>query len=93
MFGLAWFVKPLPHQRCEAGFTNEVDSSKLLGAELRWSSCGFQSPDRRCNTVRNIQEAKKVIEEAGMELTDEEMEQVAGGGADFYYIGGTKPFR
>ena len=27
----------------------------------------------------NQEEAKKVIEEAGMELTDEEMDQVAGG--------------
>lgn len=29
--------------------------------------------------AENQEEAKKVIEEAGMELTDEEMEQVAGG--------------
>ena len=29
--------------------------------------------------AENQEEAKKVIEEAGMELTDEEMDQVAGG--------------
>ena len=29
--------------------------------------------------AQNQEEAKKVIEEAGMELTDEEMDQVAGG--------------
>ena len=29
--------------------------------------------------TENLKEAKKVIEEAGMELTDEEMDQVAGG--------------
>ena len=29
-------------------------------------------------------EAKKVIEEAGMELTDEELDQVAGGGGPLY---------
>ncbi len=31
--------------------------------------------------TENQEEAKKIIEEAGMELTDEEMDQVAGGGA------------
>ena len=30
--------------------------------------------------TETMEEAKKVIEEAGMELTDEEMDQVAGGG-------------
>ena len=29
--------------------------------------------------AENQEEAKKIIEEAGMELTDEEMDQVAGG--------------
>ena len=29
--------------------------------------------------AENREEAKKIIEEAGMELTDEEMNQVAGG--------------
>ena len=29
--------------------------------------------------TETMEEAKKVIEEAGMELTDEEMDQVAGG--------------
>ena len=32
--------------------------------------------------AENQEEAKKVIEEAGMELTDEEMDQVAGGWED-----------
>ncbi len=31
--------------------------------------------------AENQEEAKKVIEEAGMELTDDELNQVAGGGA------------
>ena len=31
--------------------------------------------------TENQEEAKKVIEEAGMELTDDELNQVAGGGA------------
>jgi len=30
--------------------------------------------------AENQEEAKKIIKEAGMELTDEEMDQVAGGG-------------
>ena len=30
--------------------------------------------------TENLKEAKKVIEEAGMELTDDELNQVAGGG-------------
>ena len=30
--------------------------------------------------AKNKEEAKKIIEKAGMELTDEEMDQVAGGG-------------
>ena len=30
--------------------------------------------------VENQEEAKELIKDAGMELTDEEMEQVAGGG-------------
>ena len=34
--------------------------------------------------AENQEEAKKVIEEAGMELTDEEMDQVAGGGGPLY---------
>ena len=29
--------------------------------------------------TKNKEEAKKIIEDAGMELTDEEIEQVAGG--------------
>lgn len=29
--------------------------------------------------TENLDEAKKVIEEAGMELTDDELDQVAGG--------------
>ena len=29
--------------------------------------------------AKNKEEAKKIIEDAGMELTDEEIEQVAGG--------------
>ena len=55
MLGLSSFVKPLPLQRCEAGFTNEDDSCKLPVAELRWSRSGFLSPDRRCNIARIIQ--------------------------------------
>lgn len=31
--------------------------------------------------TETMEEAKKVIEEAGMELTDDELNQVAGGGA------------
>lgn len=31
--------------------------------------------------TEDLKEAKKVIEEAGMELTDDELNQVAGGGA------------
>ena len=34
--------------------------------------------------AKNKEEAKKIIEEAGMELSDEEIEQVAGGG--YYYF-------
>ena len=34
--------------------------------------------------AENQEEAKKIIEEAGMELTDEEMDQVAGGGTDIF---------
>ena len=30
--------------------------------------------------AENQEEAKKIIKDAGMELTDEEMDQVAGGG-------------
>ncbi len=30
--------------------------------------------------TENLEDAKKIIEEAGMELTDEEMDKVAGGG-------------
>ena len=30
--------------------------------------------------AENLEEAKEIIKEAGMELTDEEMDQVAGGG-------------
>ena len=33
--------------------------------------------------AENPEEAKKIIEEAGMELTDEEMNQVAGGYSKF----------
>ena len=33
----------------------------------------------RVEKAENQEEAKKIIEEAGMELTDEEMDQVAGG--------------
>ncbi len=29
--------------------------------------------------TENLEDAKKIIEEAGMELTDEEMNQIAGG--------------
>ena len=36
--------------------------------------------------AENQEEAKKVIEEAGMELTDEEMDQVAGGGCGFKHL-------
>ena len=32
--------------------------------------------------AENQEEAKKIIKDAGMELTDEEMDQVAGGGDD-----------
>ena len=34
---------------------------------------------KKVEKVANQEEAKKVIEEAGIELTDEEMDQVAGG--------------
>ena len=34
--------------------------------------------------AENQEEAKKIIEEAGMELTDEEMNQVAGGGTPIF---------
>ena len=33
--------------------------------------------------TENLDEAKKVIEEAGMQLSDEEMNNVAGGGQPF----------
>ena len=34
--------------------------------------------------AKNKEEAKKIIEEAGMELTDEEIDQVAGGATTYY---------
>ena len=34
--------------------------------------------------AENKEEAKKIIEKAGMELTDEEMDQVAGGGTPIF---------
>ena len=34
--------------------------------------------------AENREEAKKIIKDAGMELTDEEMDQVAGGGASIF---------
>ena len=34
--------------------------------------------------TENKEEAKKLIEDAGMMLTDEELEMVAGGGSDFF---------
>ncbi len=36
---------------------------------------------KQVEETKNKEEAKKVIEKAGMELTDEELDQVAGGGA------------
>ncbi len=33
----------------------------------------------KVQNAKSAEEAKKILEEAGMELTDEEMEQVAGG--------------
>ena len=33
----------------------------------------------KVQNAKNAEEAKKILEEAGMELTDEEMDQVAGG--------------
>ncbi len=33
--------------------------------------------------TENLDEAKKIIEEAGMQLSDEEMNNVAGGGQPF----------
>ena len=41
--------------------------------------------------TKTKEEAKKVIEEAGMELTKEEMDQIAGGDSSYmndYYQGG-----
>ena len=34
--------------------------------------------------AENQEEAKKIIKDAGMELTDEEMDQVAGGRSEFF---------
>ncbi len=34
--------------------------------------------------AENLKEAKRVIENAGMELTDEEMETIAGGKQEFH---------
>ena len=34
--------------------------------------------------AENQEEAKKIIKDAGMELTDEEMDQVAGGGTSIF---------
>lgn len=34
--------------------------------------------------TENLEDAKKIIEEAGMQLSDEEMDQVAGGGRSRY---------
>ena len=40
----------------------------------------------KVQNAKNAEEAKKILEEAGMELTDEEMDQVAGGlRAPIYY--------
>ena len=36
---------------------------------------------KQVEETKNKEEAKEVIEKAGMELTDEELDQVAGGGA------------
>ena len=33
----------------------------------------------KVQNAKSAEEAKKILEEAGMELTDEEMDQVAGG--------------
>ena len=38
----------------------------------------------RVEKAANQEEAKKIIEEAGMELTDGEMDQVAGGRSEFF---------
>ena len=53
---LASFVKPLPHKRCEAGFTYEDNTSRIPGAKLCRANCGFLWPDSRWNTSRNIQQ-------------------------------------
>ncbi len=36
---------------------------------------------KKVDAARNRQEAKEFIEQAGMHLTDEELEQVSGGGS------------
>ena len=46
---------------------------------------------KQVEDANNQEEAKKLIADAGMELTDEEMEQVSGGGQTFITPG--IPFR
>ena len=56
---LASFVKPLPHKRCEAGFTYGDNTSRIPEAKLCRANCGFLWPDSRWNTSRIIHSAKK----------------------------------
>ena len=51
----------------------EEEAMKLVG-ELK----------DKVEKAENQEKAKKIIEEAGMELTDEEMDQVAGGCSKFF---------
>ena len=39
----------------------------------------------KVQNAKNAEEAKKILEEAGMELTDDELDQVAGGNAAEVY--------
>ena len=44
----------LPHKRCEAALTNDINTSNLSKAELCQIRNGFLSPDSGCNIVQNI---------------------------------------
>jgi bacteriocin-like protein len=41
---------------------------------------------KQVEKTKNKEEAKEVIEKAGIELTDEELDQVTGGGRPIYLI-------
>ena len=59
----------LPNRIVFTGFSKKEEIAMRLVGDLK----------DKVEKAENQEEAKKIIKEAGMELTDEEMDQVAGG--------------